>query len=112
MNHYLRQQQNTKAVNLAQQFPSDQLAELVYGEVLALYRLGQYDQAATVFTYAMERLPRIPLFLLRKRIKRPLSDPAEFMPGSDNQAWLYREAMRDVWAAEPGLLAWMKKLTA
>ncbi|MBB1093070.1 SEC-C domain-containing protein [Rhodopseudomonas palustris] len=112
MNHYLRHHQNAKAIVLAQQFPQDSLAELVYGEVLALYRLGEHDQAAAVLTNAIERLPRIPHFLLRKRIKRPLPNPSGFTPGSDDQAWLYREAMRDVWVAEPGLLAWMKKLTA
>jgi hypothetical protein len=45
-------------------------------------------------------------------VKRPPLSAAGFNAGGDDQAWLYREAMRDVWEAEPGLLAWMRKLTA
>jgi tetratricopeptide (TPR) repeat protein len=112
MNHYLRRGEDDKALALAHQFPTDVLADLAYGEVLALYRLGQQERAARALHEAVGRLPRIPRFLLRKRIKRPVLSSAGFTPGGDDQAWLYREAMRDVWEAEPGLLAWMKKLTA
>ena len=80
--------------------------------MLALYRLGQQERAARVLHEAVGRLPRIPRFLLRKRIKRPSLGGAGFTGGGDDEAWLYRQAMRDVWEAEPGLLAWMKKLTA
>ena len=112
MNHFLRHGEDDRALALAQQFPTDVLADLAYGEVLALYRLGHQEQAARALHEAMGRLPRIPRFLLRKRIKRPVLNASGFTTGSDDQAWLYREAMRDVWEAEPGLLAWMKKLTA
>jgi tetratricopeptide (TPR) repeat protein len=112
MNHYLRKHEDEKALALARQFPTDVLADLAYGEVLALYRLGQQERAARVLHEAVGRLPRIPRFLLRKRIKRPSIGGAGFGAGGDTEAWLYRQAMRDVWEAEPGLLAWMKKLTA
>jgi tetratricopeptide (TPR) repeat protein len=112
MNHYLRAGEDTKALELAHRFPTDVLADLAYGEVLALYRLGQQERAAHVLHEAVGRLPRIPRFLLRKRIKRPTLSPGGFTPGGEDQAWLYREAMRDVWEAEPGLLAWVKKQTA
>jgi tetratricopeptide (TPR) repeat protein len=112
MNHYLRAGEDEKALALARRFPTDALADLAYGEVLALYRLGQQERAALVLHEAVGRLPRVPRFLLRKRVRRPALHQGAFAPGGDDQAWLYREAMRDVWAAEPGLLAWMKKLTA
>jgi hypothetical protein len=100
-------------LELARRFPNDVLADLAYGEVLALYRLGRQELAARALSSAVDRLPRIPRFLLRKRIKRPALADAGFTPGGEDQAWLYREAMRDVWEAEPGLLSWMKKrLTA
>ena len=112
MNHYLRHHQDEQALALAERFPADVLADLAYGQVLALYRLGRQEHAARALNAAVLRLPRIPRFLLRKRIKRPPLASAGFTPGGDDQAWLYREAMRDVWEAEPGLLAWMKNLTA
>lgn len=112
MNHYLRDGADEQALALARRFPDDLLADLAYGEVLALYRLGLEDRARLVLNTAVHRLPRIPHYLTRKRIKQPHLNPVGITPGGDDQAWLYREAMRDVWAAEPGVLAWLKRFTA
>ncbi len=112
MNLYLRHGKDERALVLAHRFPNDLLADLVYGEVLALYRLGREDRARSVLNSAMRRLPRIPGYLTRKRIKQPRLNPLGITPGGDDQAWLYREEMRDVWAAEPGILDWLKRLTA
>ncbi len=111
MNHYLRDGEDERALALARRFPDDLLADLAYGEVLALYRLGREDRARSVLKTAIHRLPRIPHYLTRKRIKQPRLSPLGITPGGDDQAWLYREAMLDVWAAEPGILAWLKRCT-
>jgi hypothetical protein len=29
--------------------------------------------------------------------------------GGDDQAWLYREAMRDLWLETPGAIDWLKR---
>jgi tetratricopeptide (TPR) repeat protein len=112
MNHYLRAGEDEKALALARRFPDDVLADLAYGEVLALYRLGEQDGARAALRTAARRLPRVPQYLTRKRIKRPRLSPLGMTPGGEDQAWLYREAMRDVWESEPGLLKWMKRVTA
>jgi tetratricopeptide (TPR) repeat protein len=112
MNHYLRQDQDEQALALAEQFPGDAIADLAYGEVLALFRLGESERAAQALRSAVGRLPSVPGYLTRKRVKRPALAADGTAPDGDGQAWLYREAMRDVWAAEPGLLAWMKRHTA
>ncbi|MGQ9659164.1 MAG: SEC-C metal-binding domain-containing protein [Thermochromatium sp.] len=109
MNLYLRDGENERALALARCFPGDRLADLAYGEVLALYRLGHEERARTVLETAIRRLPRIPHYLTRKRIKPPRLNPFGFTLGGEDQAWLYREAMRDVWAAEPGVLDWLKR---
>ena len=112
MNHYLRGGEDARALTLARRFPDDLLADLAYGEVLALYRLGEQERARAVLRTAVDRLPRIPRYLTRKRIKRPRPSPLGVTPGGEDQAWMYREAMRDVWEAEPGILRWMKRVTA
>ncbi|QGU33804.1 SEC-C domain-containing protein [Thermochromatium tepidum] len=109
MNLYLRDGEDERALALARRFPGDRLADLAYGEVLALYRLGREERARTVLQSVVRRLPRIPRYLTRKRIKRPRLDPLGVTLGGEDQAWLYREAMRDVWAAEPGALDWLKR---
>ncbi|AFL75302.1 tetratricopeptide repeat protein [Thiocystis violascens] len=112
MNLYLRDGEDEQALALARRFPNDLLADLAYGEVLALYRLGREERARLVLNTAIRRLPRIPGYLTRKRIKQPRLNPLGMTPGGDDQAWLYREEMRDVWLAEPGILAWLKRFTA
>ncbi|EXJ17182.1 SEC-C domain-containing protein [Imhoffiella purpurea] len=112
MNHYLRDGDDERALALARRFPDDLLADLAYGEVLALYRLGREERARLVLSTAVRRLPRIPYYLTRKRIKQPRLNPLGITPGGEDQAWLYREAMRDVWEAEPGILAWLKRFSA
>jgi tetratricopeptide (TPR) repeat protein len=112
MNRYLRDGEDERALALARRFPNDALADLAYGEVLALYRLGRQDRARLVLTTAVRRMPRIPQYLTRKRIKRPRLNGTDKAPGGEDQAWMYREAMRDVWAAEPGVLAWLRRMTA
>ena len=117
MNHLLRSGEDLRALELAQSFPGDILADLAYGEVLALYRLGDQVQARRALREAVRNLPRIPHYLTRKRIKQPppeapwghQAEALGLAPGGEDQAWLYREAMRDVWEAEPGILAWLKR---
>ena len=112
MNHYLRHGEDERALALVRRFPDDLLADLAYGEVLALYRLGEQERARAALGAAVDRLPRIPPYLTRKRIKRPRPSPPGVTPGGEDQAWMYREAMRDVWEAEPGILSWLKRVTA
>lgn len=112
MNHYLRDGEDAKALALAHRFPDDVLVDLAYGEVLALYRLGEQERARAALRTAARRLPRIPHYLTRKRVKQPRLSPLGTTPGGEDQAWMYREAMRDVWESEPGLLRWLKRVTA
>ncbi len=112
MNLYLRSGQDAQAAALAQRYPDDLFPQVLYGEVLALYRLGQKAQAQAMLTSAVQQLPRVPTYLTRKRIKQPALDPFGVSVGGDDQAWLYREEMLEVWAAEPGALDWLKRLTA
>lgn len=112
MNHYLRSGEDEAALTLAQAYPDDWLVELVYGEVLALYRRGAAQQARQALGRALRRLPLIPRYLTQKRIARPQPQVPTPHPASDETAWFYRESMRDVWSAVPGLLDWLKRQQA
>jgi len=109
MNYYLRQHENDKALDLAECFPDDLLADLAYGEILALYRVGAQNQAHHTLHSALARLPAVHRYLTRKRVPRPREEGEDASLRAENEAWLYREAMLDVWEAEPGLLDWLRR---
>ena len=108
INDLLRHNDNDGAVALAEQYVDDMHADIIYGHALALYRLAQEKEARDVLGSAMERLPKVVRYLIRKRIRQPKVDSQGIRVGGDDQAWLYREDMRDVWEGTPGALAWLK----
>lgn len=109
MDELLRHGNDQEALALANNYPDDMHAELLYGRVLALYRLDERKEAHTVLIDAVERLPKIVRYLTHKRVRKPMLEPQGIQIGGDDQAWLYRDAMRDVWEATPGVLDWLKK---
>lgn len=108
MNQLLRSGKDEEAIRLAANYPGDMHPEIAYGNVLALYRLGRTEDAAQALREVRTRLDKIPRYLITKRIRKPRLNPDGISIGGDDQAWLYREAMRDVWQHAEGALAWLK----
>ncbi len=109
MNPLLRQGKNERAVNLADQYPDDLHPDLPYGKALALFRQSRHEEAQTALQDAVRCMPKVVRFLTAKRVREPKIDPAGVRIGGEDQAWLYRQEMRDVWIATPGALEWLKK---
>ncbi len=109
MDQLLRQGKDQEALALANDYPDDMHAELLYGKVLALYRLGELSEAQAALQQAMQRLPKLVRYLTHKRVRKPKIEAYGIRIGGDDQAWLYREAMRDEWEATPGVIDWLKK---
>jgi hypothetical protein len=110
MNHYLRRDRNEAAIQLAEQYPDDILPETRYGRVLALYRLNRARSAQQAAESAIADLPQVAEYLVRSRVRRPKLSPYGVQPGGEDQAWDYRETMRDQWKATRGALAWLGKI--
>ncbi|MDZ7841048.1 MAG: hypothetical protein U5R46_09570 [Gammaproteobacteria bacterium] len=104
----LRAGDDEGVVALADQFPEDMFPELAFGRVLALYRLQRLEDARQALGDAKRRLPKVLRALTAKRLARPKMNPPGITLGGDDQAWLYREEMRDVWLATPGAVEWLK----
>jgi len=109
MNQLIHQNRDEQALELAEGFPNDMNPEVAYGRVLALYRLGRQKEAVEALGNSLEYLGKIPRYLIAKRVKKPKLDPERTMFGGDDQAWYYREEMRDVWQQTPGAIDWLKK---
>lgn len=109
INMLLRARRDTEALELGQRYANEMFAETAYGVGLALYRLGREAEAADALATAVEDLPLVLKYLLRKRIEQPAADEHGMVIGGEYQAWLYREAMRQTWLAVPGMYDWLKQ---
>jgi len=109
INACLRRGDDVAALALAEQYPEDLNPDISYGKVLALYRLERLEEASDALIDAIAGLPKIPRFLSAKRIRKPKLDSFGVKLGGDDQAWLYREDMRDVWSTTPGAMEWLKR---
>lgn len=106
--HRLRQGDDEGALAITEQYPQDTNPECAYGRVLALYRLERLDEAQTALCEALEYLPRVLQYLTIRHTEKPGLHPDHVTVGGDDQAWLYREAMGDVWRESPGALDWLE----
>ncbi len=106
---YLELGQDQRALDLAEAYPEDLLAATRFGRVLALYRLGRQREARDAALTAHAALPLVRDYLVRKRVREPAIDGFGFSVGGADQAWLYREQARPLWAATSGALAWLQR---
>lgn len=109
INHFLRHGESQQAASIASRYPDDMLCETCYGQALAHYCLGQHHEANAAIAIAIERLPKVAKYLLKARSSRPKPGEYGIQIGGDEQAWLYREEMRDTWLQIPGALDWLTK---
>jgi tetratricopeptide (TPR) repeat protein len=108
MNRLITMGMDEEALQLAGNYPGDMNPEVTFGKILALYRLGRKKEALEELGHALESLGKIPRYLTAKRVRKPKLHPDAIHLGGDDQAWLYREAMRDVWLQTHGALEWLK----
>ena len=109
MNLHLRAGDNKAALLLASSYGEHMFAELPYGRVLALVRMGRMDEASDAAQLAVDQLPEVRRYLMRERAARPRMNSYGVALGSKEQAWLYREDMRDLWVNEPEAMALIRR---
>lgn len=110
INEEIRAGKDEAAVALAEQYPDDMNPQTAYGHALALFRSGQLEAATASLRKAVVDLPRVPKYLLRESARQPKLNPGYLTFGGDDQAWSYREEMRQVWKDTPGALDWLRKV--
>lgn len=93
-------------LTLCARFTDDIMPEIAFGRVLAHYRQGELGAAADALHAANQTNPHIISTLRNKQAPQPPISEHGITVGGMDQAWLYREQMRDLWVATPGLLDW------
>lgn len=107
VNALLRAGEDEAALAICERFPDDALAETRYGRVLALVRLNRLHEAEQALAEAYRALPKVLNYLVANKRKQPSLNPHGITIGGADQAWYYRQEMRDVFLATPGILGWM-----
>ena len=108
VNGLLQEGHDAEALAICQRYPDDALAETRYGRVLALVRLNRLHDAEQALASAYRALPKVFNYLVASQRKEPRLSPHGITIGGADQAWCYREEMRDAFLATPGMLSWMK----
>jgi tetratricopeptide (TPR) repeat protein len=109
INHYLQAGNYADALELAQRYTRDFLVDVTYGRVLALFALGRREEADTALGKAVDRSPLVAQYLGRARVVRPEFHDAGISVGGPDEAWLYRDEMRDTWNDTKGAMPWLKQ---
>ncbi|MBZ5486823.1 SEC-C domain-containing protein [Halomonas aquamarina] len=112
LDQLLRDDRNQEALALADQ-PSDDgslVLGLLMGRTLALFRLGQQEEAEKALGEVMAH-SRHALEMICAENPRPAMPHADGQvdPGSRAEAWQYRTLMRDQWRTTPGALDWLNE---
>ncbi|MBB3332668.1 hypothetical protein BDK63_003568 [Halomonas campaniensis] len=110
VNALLRDGQDEGALAICERFPDDALAETHYGRVLALVRLNRLHDAEKALSEAYRALPKVLNYLIASKRKPPKLNPQGMTIGGPDQAWYYRQEMRDLFQATPGALGWMDSI--
>ncbi len=109
VNLHLERGENADALEVCAAYPDDGMPALAFGKALAHFRLGELPLATTVLKKAHKHSPKIVKFMLPARKAQPRSSALGIEFGGDDEAWNYRDAMREVWQSTPGAMAWLKK---
>lgn len=113
VNLYLRTGDDEAALELAETYAQDAFsAQLAYGPVLALFRLGRRQEAAAALARAVENLPHVADYLAGRQEGMPELRGPGYVVGGEDQAWFYLVEMEDVWQEVSGLLEWLERETA
>ncbi|MGE0623836.1 MAG: SEC-C metal-binding domain-containing protein [Pseudomonadales bacterium] len=107
MNRLLQWGRDAPALELSGAYPNDDMVELLYGRVLALYRSGRRGEALQALADAVRQRPLVLDYLLRATVSRPKIDESGILLGGKDEAWLYRDAMRGTWLATEGMFEWL-----
>lgn len=98
------------AFKLTEQYGDDVLPEILYGRVLALFKLGRQREAKTELKKAIRYSPLVTKELLKARHRLPsTASPDMITLGGADEAYYYWEYWGQYWEDDPKALEWLRK---
>lgn len=95
------------ALAVCDRYPDDAV-QITFDRVLALFQLGHHDAAQAALADAVRAFPEVLPTLLAAKPRKPKLDPGWVTSGGRDEAWYYREEMREAWQCA-GALEWARK---
>jgi tetratricopeptide (TPR) repeat protein len=100
------------ALEIADHYPDDAMAETLYGRALALFKLGQLRKATAALKEAVEYLPLVRKELLKTRHRLPRTARPDMVTlGGADEAYYYWEHWGQFWEEDPKPLEWLRGIT-
>jgi hypothetical protein len=106
--------QPEKVIELASRYPDDFMPEVTVGFILALYQVGNKDEAQKRIQKHADFHKRVFAEILKVTHKKPqeMSDDGYIMVGGKDQAWHYWEEQGSCWMATRGAREFLKECLA
>lgn len=97
------------ALKIAEQYPDDAMSETMYGRALALFKLGQRQEATMALQEAVEYLPLVGKELSKTKHRLPkTASPGFITMGGADEAYYYWERWGQFWEEDPEALEWLR----
>jgi tetratricopeptide (TPR) repeat protein len=110
VNHYLKAGDDERALAVSPHLEEDALVDTSFGRALALWRLGRLEEAKKQLSAAARETPRTARALVARKMRQPEISPYGITVGGEDEAWIYREQMRETWRATPAALEFLAGL--
>jgi tetratricopeptide (TPR) repeat protein len=98
------------SLEITKQYPDDVMPETLYGRALALFKLGQRQQANVALREAIEYIPLVAKELLKVEHRLPNTALADAVTvGGADEAYYYWEHCGQFWQEDTEALEWLRK---
>ncbi len=99
------------ALEIAEKYPNDIMPETLYGRALALFKLGQRQEATVALQEAIEYLPLVAKELLKTKHRLPrTARPDMVTVGGADEAYYYWEHSGQFWEEDAEALEWLREI--
>lgn len=97
------------ALEITEHYPNDIMPETLYGRALALFKLGQRQEATLALQEAIDNLPLVGKELLKAKHRLPrTARPNMVTVGGADEAYYYWEHWGQFWEEDPKALEWLR----
>ena len=108
---YFRLGKPEKVVSLCRRYRSDTMEQVLYGRPLALFQLGQFEDAKAALQNAINCLPNVASELLKKTHRPPAGlNPQCVTVGGADQAFQYWQDQGQYWKKTDGALEFLSSV--